>query len=243
MTDIVLDKSTIKRLAKDVKELLKHPLHDHGIYYVHNNDNILKGQALFIGPEDTPYTNGYYLFEFEFPPTYPQMPPKVIYCTNDGVTRFNPNLYRNGKVCLSMLNTWRGDQWSSCNTISSVLLNICTVFNNKPLLNEPGKNENDEEFDDYNKILTYKNIEVAIGNILENDIAEKQFPALYEIIIDNFKKNYAKISSLVNNNIEYNDEIVNMKFFNMITKLSYTTQEKRLKKIMKKINKKGNQKI
>lgn len=238
MSNVVLDKSTIKRIAKDVKDIIKNPLHDHGIYYTHDNDNILKGKALFIGPEETPYENGYYLFEFEFPPTYPQMPPKVLYCTNDGITRFNPNLYRNGKVCLSMLNTWRGDQWSSCNTISSILLNICTVFHNKPLLNEPGKYENDEEFDNYNKILTYRNIEVAIGNIMENGIAEKNFPELFEIIVENFKKNYDKICILVNNNIENNDEIVTMKFFNMIAKLSYKTQQKRLKKIMKTITNK-----
>ena len=33
---------------------------------------------------------------------------KLTYLTNDGNTRFHPNLYRNGKVCLSVLNTWRG---------------------------------------------------------------------------------------------------------------------------------------
>ena len=237
MSDIVLDKSTVKRLAKDVKEIIKNPLHEHGIYYTHNNDNILIGQALIIGPKDTPYENGYYLFDFNFPPTYPQMPPKVTYCTNDGVTRFNPNLYRNGKVCLSMLNTWRGDQWSSCNTISSVLLNICTLFHNKPLINEPGKYEDDKEFDNYNKILTYRNIEVAIGNIIDNDIAKHNFPDLYEIIKEDFVKNYKNIINLVEKNMNDNNEIVEMKFFNMIAKLSYDTQKTRLKNIFENIKK------
>ena len=46
------------------------------------------------------------------------------YLTNDGKTRFNPNLYRNGKVCISLLNTWKGEQWTSCQTIESILLSL-----------------------------------------------------------------------------------------------------------------------
>ena len=40
---------------------------------------------------------GAYMFEFTYPTEYPFVPPKVTYLTNDGKTRFNPNLYRNGK--------------------------------------------------------------------------------------------------------------------------------------------------
>ena len=46
-----------------------------------------------------------------YPTEYPFKPPKVTYKTNDGFTRFNPNLYKNGKVCISLLNTWQGEQW------------------------------------------------------------------------------------------------------------------------------------
>ena len=82
------------------------------------------------------------MFEFNFPTNYPMSPPKLNYLTNDGSTRFHPNLYRNGKVCLSVLNTWRGEGWTSCQTIRSVLLILVTLFHNKPLLNEPGITEN-----------------------------------------------------------------------------------------------------
>ena len=133
-----ITRETIKRLAKDVREIMKNPLEEHGIYYFHNETDMLKGQALIIGPKDTPYENGYYFFELEFPADYPHNPPAVTYCTNDGMTRFNPNLYKSGKVCISVLNTWRGEQWTGCQTISSILLVLCTILNNKPLLNEPG---------------------------------------------------------------------------------------------------------
>ena len=36
-----------------------------------------------------------YFFEFKFPTNYPFSPPNVIYNTNDGRTRFNPNLFYN----------------------------------------------------------------------------------------------------------------------------------------------------
>ena len=59
---------------------------------------------MIVGPSESLYRYGYYLFNFEFPREYPYAPPKVYYLTNDGSTRFNPNLYRNGKVCISILN-------------------------------------------------------------------------------------------------------------------------------------------
>ena len=124
----VISKETIQRLASDIKMLLKDPLDNHNIYYKHDTDDILKGYALIIGPKNTPYENGFYLFEFNFPYNYPYSPPKVVFCTGDGSTRFHPNLYVNGKVCLSVLNTWKGEQWTGCQTISSILLSLITIF-------------------------------------------------------------------------------------------------------------------
>ena len=92
----------IKRIILDIKDLTKSPIEN--IYYVPDEDNILIGYALIIGPSNTPYEHGNFLFEFNFSEKYPYKPPKVIYKSNDGVTRFNPNLYRSGKVCLSILN-------------------------------------------------------------------------------------------------------------------------------------------
>ena len=129
----MLGKDTIKRIAADVADIIKNPLDDNGIFYKHNEEKLLSGYALIIGPEDTPYFGGNYLFEFLFPSDYPFTPPKVIFRTGDGLTRFNPNLYKNGKVCLSVLNTWKGPQWSSCQSIRSILLTLVTVLNSNPM--------------------------------------------------------------------------------------------------------------
>ena len=97
-----------------------------------------------------------YFFKFAYPTDYPFTPPKVTYLTNNGTTRFNPNLYRNGKVCVSLLNTWKGEQWTSCQTISTILLTLTTLFHNKPLLKEPGVSEKHQHFIQYNNIIELK---------------------------------------------------------------------------------------
>lgn len=69
-------------------------------------------RALIIGPADTPYANGCFLFDIFLPNNYPDVPPMVQYLTTGGGrVRFNPNLYENGKVCLSLLGTWAGPSW------------------------------------------------------------------------------------------------------------------------------------
>ena len=175
-------KETIKRIAKDVANLIKNPLDLNGIYYCHDEDDILKGYALIIGPPETPYAYGYYLFKLDFPSNYPYAPPKVTYLTNDGVTRFHPNFYRNGKVCLSILNTWKGEQWSSCQSISTILLTIISVMTKEPLYQEPGMNKfnSKKESEIFNAIIQYKNIEIAVLNILLN----KYNLPIYEIFCD-----------------------------------------------------------
>lgn len=60
--------------------------------------------ALITGPFDTPYEGGFFYFLIRCPPDYPIRPPRVkLETTGNGRVRFNPNLYRNGKVCLSII--------------------------------------------------------------------------------------------------------------------------------------------
>lgn len=170
---IVISKDSIHRLLKDVKDIIKNPLHDNGIYYQHDDEDMLKGYALIIGPTETPYFGGNFFFEFQYPYNYPYSPPKVKFCTGGEHIRFNPNLYTSGKVCLSILNTWTGDQWTSSQNISTVLLNLCTLFCVNPLLNEPGINKFHPDLENYNKIIEYENMNIAIGDILLSELEVK----------------------------------------------------------------------
>jgi len=96
---------------------------------------------------DTPdsYEFGFFEFDIRFPPTYPLEPPSVrALTTNAGRTRFNPNIYAEGKVCLSILGTWRGtpgEDWSSAQGLESLLLSIQSLLSPNPYENEPGYEE------------------------------------------------------------------------------------------------------
>ena len=196
-----VSKETFFRLVKDVKDLNTNPLHSHGIYYHHLDDNILYGKALIIGPTDTPYSNGYYLFGLVFPENYPHSPPEITYYTNDGCTRFHPNLYATGKVCLSILNTWPGEQWTACQTIASVLLTLCSILTNNPLMHEPGIADANIDCENYNIIINYKTYEVAILLMLTSPMIKNLFECFMDIInkhfIENFSKNIKRLNELV----------------------------------------------
>ena len=220
-----ITKETINRLLKDVRNIIKNPLTDNGIYYIHDDEDMLKGYALIIGPEDTPYYGGYYFFELKFPYDYPHTPPKVTYRTNGDDVRFNPNLYKCGKVCVSLLNTWKGEQWTSCQTISTVLLTLCTLLCKEPLLNEPGVLKNHPDMKNYTDIIEYSNINVAICDIInkKTDVYHSFFENFVPFIKENFIKNYDKILTFCKNkNIEFiNKPVIITGFYNMKIKIDY----------------------
>ena len=233
MADKSISSETIKRLLLDVKQIIKNPLTDNGIHYVHDEENILKGYAMIIGPEGTPYFGGYYFFDFTFPTDYPFSPPVVKYLTNDGSTRFNPNLYVNGKVCISILNTWAGDMWSSCQTITSILLTLCSVLNDSPLENEPGINKGSPHCAPYNKIIEYKNIDFAICNYLNEEKIPKKFKIFFPIITSKFIENYEKISNFIESRIEINVTITSL--YDMKVYVDYKLLKERVNRFRKEI--------
>lgn len=190
-----ISKDTITRLLKDVRGIIKNPLTENGIYYIHDDADIMKGYALIIGPSDTPYFGGNYFFEFNYPADYPHSPPKVKYCTNGNNIRFNPNLYTCGKVCVSLLNTWRGEQWTSCQSISTVLLTLCTLLSKDPLLNEPGVEKSNPDMRSYDEIIQIANLDIAICSILQkkDGIFLPFFENFFPFVKENFLKNFDKL--------------------------------------------------
>lgn len=220
-----ISKETMNRLLKDVKQIIKNPLIDQGIYYVHDDSDMLKGYAMIVGPSDTPYFGGFYFFEFTYPTDYPHSPPKVKYCTNGNNIRFNPNLYVCGKVCVSLLNTWRGDQWTSCQTISTVLLTLCTLLCKDPLLNEPGVTKDHRDMKTYTTIIEYANIDIAICDIVNKkpSVYLPFFDNFYHYIKENFNKNYNELLKFTQNNCErINKSVYNTSFYSMSVLIDYS---------------------
>jgi ubiquitin-protein ligase len=221
-----ISKETIQRLLKDVKHIIKNPLTEQGIYYVHDDVDMMKGYAMIVGPSDTPYFGGFYFFEFTYPYDYPHSPPKVKYCTNNNNIRFNPNLYTCGKVCISLLNTWRGDQWTSCQSISTVLLTLCTLLCEDPLLNEPGITKNHRDINNYNEIIAFSNINIAICDIVKkkNVVYQPFFDNFYPYVKENFNKNYDKIIEISQNKLKdttIQDKMLTTGLYSMNVRINY----------------------
>ena len=232
----IISKDTINRLIKDVKDIIKHPLIENGIYYIHDDVDMMKGYALIIGPADTPYFGGYYFFELNYPLDYPHSPPKVKYCTNGNRIRFNPNLYICGKVCISLLNTWRGDQWTSCQNISTVLLTLCTLLCKNSLLNEPGINLAHRDISPYNEIILYANLDIAICDIInkKENVYMSFFDTFSPFIKENFIKNYDKLiefAELKNNEFNNESKKISTSVYSMTVEIDYNIVIDKLKKI------------
>uniref|UniRef100_A0A803W1W1 (E3-independent) E2 ubiquitin-conjugating enzyme n=1 Tax=Ficedula albicollis TaxID=59894 RepID=A0A803W1W1_FICAL len=84
--------------------------------------------ALIKGPTRTPYEDGLFLFDIQLPNIYPAVPPLFRYLSQCS-GRLNPNLYDNGKVCVSLLGTWIGKVLPS---------STCLILVNEPYYNEAG---------------------------------------------------------------------------------------------------------
>lgn len=137
--------------------------------------------SFFIsGPKNTPYENGIFEFHATFPNNYPNSQPEVlINTTGGGKFRFNPNLYANGKVCLSLLGTWGGhesEQWNpKTSTMLQVLVSIQSlILITEPYFNEPGYQveintpRGKVNSDRYNHVIYPETVKLAINDMIKN---------------------------------------------------------------------------
>ena len=191
----------IKRIVnKDIKSIEHNKLNEQGIFIEFNEENLLNAKALIIGPIDSLYEGGYLFFNIDFPKNYPYSPPDVSYVPVNKI-RIHPNLYSSGhksglgKVCLSILGTWSGPQWTTIMDISTVLLSLQSILDNDPLLNEPGFHRKNKHqlniINNYNEVIFYENINSLIIKNYSN--IPNDFIMFKDIIIDNFYKNYKNI--------------------------------------------------
>jgi len=238
MCDQIIARDTVDRIISDIIDVQKSDLTKDGIYYEHSESNMLNGYALIYGPSDTPYSYGHFLFKLNFPFNYPYQPPEVIYLTNDGSTRFHPNYYKDGNVCLSFLNTWKGEQWTSCGTIKSVLLVLCSLLDEMPLLNEPGISKHHKDHKPYNRIIEYKTLEVAINKIVNKELLPKDFYIFYDIIVENFIKNYDDIyNKYIELEKKFDDCILTTSCYSLKVRCKYNNSIELLKKEYIKLQK------
>lgn len=108
-----------------------------GIYLFKSSqvDDVYYG--MITGPSDTPYHNGNILIEITFTDLYPFQPPNMKFTSFDSHVRIHPNLYANGYVCLSMINTWGENEYSPGLSLIKILRTIQSILTDNPIEGEP----------------------------------------------------------------------------------------------------------
>ncbi|KAH8910679.1 UBC-like protein [Coniochaeta sp. PMI_546] len=165
---------SVFRITKELSELQKNS--DLSLAVACRDIDVRNVKALIIGPHDTPYEFGFFEFAFKFNKDYPRKSPTVTaVTTNGGRTRFNPNIYANGRVCLSILGTWRGErgeEWSAAQGLESILLSIQSLMSTNPYENEPGFEDANESSDkknqsDYVQKIRHETLRISVIQRLE----------------------------------------------------------------------------
>lgn len=117
----------------------------HAFFVRYDEDMCDFMKVMITGAVGTPYEGGCFVFDVYCNPRYGQEPPRVLLETTGANTiRFNPNLYRSGKVCLSLLGTWEGNEpgemWSPSSSLLQVFVSIQSmVMTARPIDCEPGE--------------------------------------------------------------------------------------------------------
>lgn len=79
-------------------------------------DDIMQWHGIILGPDDSPWEGGIFKLHFVIPQDYPNSPPDVKFLSK----MFHPNIYKNGKICLDILQK----QWTPMYDIASILTSL-----------------------------------------------------------------------------------------------------------------------
>jgi hypothetical protein len=98
-------------------------------------------------------------------------------------------------------------------------------LNNDPILNEPGVTKTHHDYSKYNKIIQYKNIDIAVLQILnkKSGVYMEKFECFYPNVIENFLKNKDEIQSFLEEKQKEFPEIekITTSLYNMSVVINY----------------------
>jgi len=202
------------------------------IYFDFNDTSILDNEfrILTIGSTDlsNPYFGGFFMFYGKFPDQYPFYPPHILAKTQGAGTRFHPNYYVNGKCCLSILGTWAGPPWTSCQNLGTTAQALKSLFIENPITQEPGWGEcTDGRAETYSRVIEYRTLQIAVLKMLSDPplgfesfipIMEETFIKLYpmymeklDLLMKNHKKCEQSIYNCQNDSMKVTYDIIALK--------------------------------
>ena len=127
----------MRRIMKET-EIMRETLPD-GIFVRSWDSRLDLLRVLIVGPHDTPYEFAPFVIDLHYGASFPNSSPDAFFHSwTYNVGRINPNLYEDGRICLSLLGTWEGDsrneEWSSKN---STVLQLLVSLMGLVLVKEP----------------------------------------------------------------------------------------------------------
>lgn len=199
-------KNLINRLKAEWLDLQSNlPVEHSGSIFINwSSQQFNLAKIMFIPSSETPYAYGCYIFDLLITNEYPDTCPKIQFLTTDGGNvRFNPNLYNEGKVCLSLLGTWTGESWNpkKSNLLQLLMSILGMIFVEDPFFNEPCYTGKESLYKkqslEYNQNIRYENLRVAIKNNLKYPI-----PEFKEIIYHHFRCKKSELNIKINSWID-----------------------------------------
>ncbi|KAL7699974.1 ubiquitin-conjugating enzyme protein [Lotmaria passim] len=124
--------SALPHIQKEFRNLIKDP--PAGFRVELKDNSFFTWTVWFTGPEGTPYAGGQYKASMTFPKEFPMEPPTFRVLSSF----WHPNVYPDGRVCISILHPPGVDEmnseetammrWTPVQTIRSVLLSIVSLW-------------------------------------------------------------------------------------------------------------------
>ena len=174
----------MKRIVKDLQllEKNKQDLNNSGIFW-HADENDLHNISLLIIPNHkcdiddqelkSPYTGGFFLFKLQIPEDFPIHPPHIEFYPKQNMCRLHPNYYENGKVCLSIINTWSTPDWTPSTSIMALANILEERLNERSVCFEPSRTmETPENIKKFNECVEYAVFKVAVLDVLLQKYAD-----------------------------------------------------------------------
>ena len=107
-----------------------------------DDSNLFLWNVVFEGPMETLYEGGFFKAILKFPNDYPNNPPEMKFVTK----MWHPNIYPDGRVCISILHPPGTDEFNSQETaderwrpilgVEGILLSVISMLND-PNINSP----------------------------------------------------------------------------------------------------------
>ena len=136
----MVEQYAIARLRNEMRDLTQNE--DSGFSVGLLNDNWFHWTVSFPGPQETPYEGGFYIAKLRFPTDYPNSPPDMTFETE----MWHPNVYVDGRVCISILhppgddvfnpNETSAERWRPILGVEAILLSVMSMLND-PNIDSP----------------------------------------------------------------------------------------------------------